>query len=402
METAELAKELKAKAEQFAHQRDELKQMGSELTAKMEKGEKVSEELKGMVDKTMSTVNGLKDGITEIEQKLAGIGKQREVGEEKSWGQQFIEGASYKGATDRGSRRTVMAAEVKSVTSTSAGGNIRSLRESGILELPRERQTIRNLIPVVPISTSSVDYTTQTLRTNNAAPVAEEALKPMSDFAWGSATVAVRTLAHLAKITRQALDDAPRLAGEIDSEMRYGLSFVEERQFLYGNNTGQNLHGIMPQATTFARPAGFGQMTGATNIDVLRVAALQASLALFPADGIILNELDWAVIELTKATDGTYIIANPQGGIAPRMWNLPVVPVQAMVAGEFCVGSFRTGAVIYDRMGVEVLISTENADDFEKNMATMRAEERVAIAVKRPGSFIKGVFGTARTALAAV
>lgn len=402
METAELAKELKAKAEQFAHQRDELKQMGSELTAKMEKGEKVSEELKGMVDKTMSTVNGLKDGITEIEQKLAGIGKQREAGEEKSWGQQFIEGAAYKGATDRGSRRTVMAAEVKAVTSATAGGNIRSLRESGILELPRERQTIRSLIPVVPISTSSVDYTTQTLRTNNAAPVAEEALKPMSDFAWGSATVAVRTLAHLAKITRQALDDAPRLAGEIDSEMRYGLSFVEERQFLYGNNIGQNLHGIMPQATTFARPAGFGQMTGATNIDVLRVAALQASLALFPADGIILNELDWAVIELTKATDGTYIIANPQGGIAPRMWNLPVVPVQAMVAGEFCVGSFRTGAVIYDRMGVEVLISTENADDFEKNMATMRAEARVAIAVKRPGSFIKGVFGTARTALAAV
>lgn len=402
MDTAELAKELSAKAAEFKHQRDELKQMGSELTAKLEKGERVTDELKGMVDKTMSTVNGLQAGITEIEQKLANVGKQRESAEEKSWGQQFVEGASYKGASDRSSRRTIMAAEVKAVTTTTAGGNIRSLRESGILELPRERQTIRSLIPVVPINTGSVDYTRQTLRTNSAAPVAEQAAKPYSDYAWDSVTVATRTLAHLAKITRQALDDAPRLAGEIDSEMRYGLSYVEERQFLYGNNTGQQLHGIMPQASNFARPVGVGQMTGATNIDVLRVAALQASLALFPADGIILNELDWAVIELTKETTGAYLLANPQGGIAPRMWNLPVVPVQAMTTGDFCVGSFRTGAVIYDRMGVEVLISTENADDFEKNMATMRAEERVAIAVKRPGSFIKGTFATARTALAAV
>ena len=53
-------------------------------------------------------------------------------------------------------------------------------------------------------------------------------------------------------------------------------------------------------------------------------------------------------------------------------------------------------------MAVEVLISTENVDDFEKNLATMRAEERVAIAVKRPTAFTKGTFSTARTALTAV
>ena len=72
-----------------------------------------------------------------------------------------------------------------------------------------------------------------------------------------------------------------------------------------------------------------------------------------------------------------------------------------MTAGDFLVGAFKMGATVYDRMAVEVLISTENVDDFEKNLATMRAEERVAIAVKRPQAFTKGTFTTAITALTA-
>ena len=128
---------------------------------------------------------------------------------------------------------------------------------------------------------------------------------------------------------------------------------------------------------------------------------LQNSIALLPADGIVLHEIDWADIELTKTTDGAYLFANPQGNVDSRMWGLPVVATPAMTAGDFLVGAFKMGATVYDRMAVEVLISTENVDDFEKNLATMRAEERVAIAVKRPQAFTKGTFTTAITALTA-
>lgn len=136
---------------------------------------------------------------------------------------------------------------------------------------------------------------------------------------------------------------------------------------------------IMPQATAFAVPGGFTLMQalpGVTKIDVLRVAMLQNALALLPADGIVLHEIDWADIELTKTKDGAYLFSNPQGTVSPRMWGLPVVSTPAMTAGDFLVGNFLMGATVYDRMGVEVLISTENVDDFETNRATMRAEER--------------------------
>ncbi len=39
-------------------------------------------------------------------------------------------------------------------------------------------------------------------------------------------------------------------------------------------------------------------------------------------------------------------------------------------------------------------ISTENADDFEKNMISIRCEERLALAVKRPEAFVYGSFST--------
>lgn len=407
----ELAGEMKNTVKGFNDARKEIKEAHDEITRKMnEQGTTISQKLKDEIDKVLTEWNtkfaGVQGELSSLEQKMVTRGNES-AKQEKSWGEQFVEGAQFKSRSESGSvssYRGTIGHEVKQVTSAAAGGLIRSMRETEIVSLLRERRVVRDLLRTVPIQTSSVDYPTQTTRTNAAAPVAESGAKPYSDYAWSSASAVVRTLAHLTKITRQALDDAPRLVGEIDSEMRYGLGFVEERQFLYGTGVGQNLLGIIPQATVFAVPAGFAlrpATPGVTKIDVLRVAMLQNSLALLPADGIVLHEIDWTDIELTKTTDGGYLFSQPQGSVEPRMWALPVVSTPAMVAGDFLVGSFKLGATVYDRMGVEVLISTENADDFEKNLATMRAEERVAIAVKRPQAFTTGTFTAAITALTA-
>lgn len=403
----ELAGNMAAANASFKAAHKEVKEGYEELTRKMgEQGTKITAELKSEIDKIISDFNtkfeGLKGEMTSLEQKAVAAAKNHDDAEVKSWGEQFIEAGNVKsgllelGESFQGTARV----EVKQVNSAAAGGLIlRPFRDTEMVNLLRERRVVRDLLTAIRVNTSSVDYVTQTTRTNNAAPVAEGATKPYSDYVWGSATANIRTLAHLAKITRQAMDDAPRLMGEIDSEMRYGLGFVEERQFLFGNGTGQNILGIMPQATTFALPAGFTRRNGTTKVDVLRVAMLMNAVALLPADGIVLNDVDWADIELTKTTDGAYLFANPQGSVTPRMWSLPVVTTPAMTADNYLVGNFTLGATIYDRMSVEVLISTENADDFETNRATMRCEERVGLAVKRPQAFTKGLFSTSITAI---
>lgn len=401
----ELAGNMAAANASFKAAHKEVKEGYEEITRKMgESRTEITQQLKDEIDKCLKGFNekfeGLKGEMTALEQKAVSARDKAEP-EHKSWGEQFLEAGTVKSALEHGSSFTgTMRAEVKQVNSAAAGGLIlRPFRDPDLVSLVRERRVVRDLLTAIRVNTSSVDYVTQTTRTNNAAPVAEAASKPYSDYAWGSATAVIRVLAHLTKITRQAMDDAPRLMGEIDSEMRYGLGFVEERQFLFGNGTGQNLNGIMPQATQFALPAGFPRRAGTTKVDVLRVAVLQNAVALLPADGIVINDIDWADIELTKTTDGAYLFANPQGSVSPRMWSLPVVTTPAMTADNYLVGNFSIGATIYDRMAVEVLISTENADDFETNRATMRCEERVGLAVKRPQAFTKGLFSTSITAI---
>jgi len=163
----------------------------------------------------------------------------------------------------------------------------------------------------------------------------------------------------------------------------------EEGQLLYGNGTGANLHGIIPQASAFAAPTG-AEVTTEQRIDRLRLAILQAALAEYPSTGIVLHPTDWATIELLKDTTGKYIIGNPQNGTTPTLWRLPVVATQSINQNAFLTGAFNLGAQIFDRMDIEVLVSTENTDDFEKNMVTLRAEERLAFAVYRPEAFVTG------------
>lgn len=367
---------------------DQVKEWGEKAVAEAAKSGTLAQKTREMVDETLIKFNEITAEVRDLEKKMVarpGPADQRQ----KSYGEQIVESDTFKRYLENGKQGS-MKLDLKAVTSTAAGALIRPLYETDIVGLPKRRFTIRDLLPVAPIATSSVDYPKQLSRTNNAATVAEAAAKPYSDYAWSNATAPVRTIAHLAKLTRQAMDDAPRLVAEVDAEMRYGLALVEEAQILNGNGTGQNLSGIVTQATAYAAPI---TLASPTSIDMLRLAMLQGALALYPATGIVLSQADWARIELTKTTDGAYLFASPQGTVENRMWGLPVVDTPAMDIDKFLVGNFQIGATLYDRMGVEVLISTENADDFEKNLATMRCEERLALAVKRPAAFIYGDFG---------
>lgn len=410
MDTPEqILKEVQTVAAQFKSTHDDLTKVKGQLDEMQAKGGKLTDDLRRDFDARMTEFNGLKARLDELEQK--GVDASRQQASHKSWGQQIIEHDGYEGfkkAAETG--RTSFRIQVKQTITTGlagvggAGTGLLnpSYQDGDLVRMPRTVLTIEDLLPVINVDSGSVDFAKQTVRNNAAAPVAETAAKPYSDYAWTSETVPVRTLAHLTKMSRQAVDDAARLVGEVDSEMRYGLALVKEQQYLYGNNVGQNLHGLMPQATAFALPAGVtaADVTLANRVDVLRLAMLNLQLAGAPVDGMVLNPVDWALIELTKDDGGSYLFSRPDSGLSsPSMWGTRIIATPAMLTDDFLIGAFGLGATVYRRMGVEVLISTENDKDFESNLATMRAEERVALAVKRAWAFQKGKFSTALTAL---
>lgn len=217
-------------------------------------------------------------------------------------------------------------------------------------------------------------------------------MKPESEITFEPVVAEVKKIANTVTVSAEALADAPALNDVIDTTLRYGLSLKEEQQILYGDGTGPNLLGIVPQAVAFSPefvpPAS-------TMLDDLALGILQSELALLPASGIVLHPVDWRRILLTKDSQGRYIVGTGPGVAAPpQLWGLPVAITPAITQGSWLAGSFQLGATLFDREDAHVELSTEHSDYFKRNLALILAEERLALAVKRPAAFVYGSFGS--------
>jgi HK97 family phage major capsid protein len=135
-----------------------------------------------------------------------------------------------------------------------------------------------------------------------------------------------------------------------------------------------------------------------TYIDVIQHAITQVEdESNLPADGIILNNLDWASIQLQKTagtgiTQGLYIFSNPHQVTVPTLWGLPVVATKSMARGQFLVGAFQQAATIWDRNDATVEVSREHSDFWIKNLACVLCESRLTLTVYRPLALCQGGF----------
>ncbi|MBS3670191.1 phage major capsid protein [Vreelandella boliviensis] len=381
---------------------NELNKKSDEALAEAKNSGKLSAETKDTVDRLMTSQNGLQESVNtlkaslgELEQEYARMPINRAAATVKSAGSLVAESDLLKAfaASMEGGKRVNVSIPRAALTSPDVGeGTVEPQRLPGIDVLPKQRLFIRDLIASGRTTSPAIFWVQQTGFTNNAAAVAENPVggKPYSDIEFANKITPVQTIAHMFKASKQIMDDFAQLQSMVDAELRYGLKYVEENEILFGDGTGNHLEGIVPQASAFSAAFAVENQTG---IDDLRLAMLQAQLARFPASGHVLHFIDWARIELAKDTLGRYILANPAALTGPTLWGLPVVATEAAAfQGKFLTGAFQAGAQIFDREDANVVISTENADDFEKNMISIRCEERLALAVKRPEAFVYGDF----------
>jgi HK97 family phage major capsid protein len=389
--------DIKALSRDLKAATDKVKEFAEDAKGRLEKGEQLSKDAKEAADEALVKFNELSATMTEIEQKLARRGGGEDGTGRKSVGQMVTGDENIKTFMERAPSKGSISFPVKAIITSlttdadgSAGDLIVPDRQSGLVAPPERRMTIRDLITPGRTGSNSIQFVQETGFTNNAAAVAEAAQKAQSELKFDLKTLAVATIAHWVQASKQILADAPMLESYIDGRLRYGLAYAEELQLLKGDGTGANLLGMIPQATAYAAPGG---LVADTMIDQLRFAMLQAVLAEYPATGHILNPIDWARIETMKDGEGRYIIGNPTTATTPTLWRLPVVETPAMTVDKFLTGAFKLACQLFDREDANVELSTEDRDNFIKNLVTIRGEERLALAVYRPEALIYGDFG---------
>jgi HK97 family phage major capsid protein len=105
---------------------------------------------------------------------------------------------------------------------------------------------------------------------------------------------------------------------------------------------------------------------------------------------MIVHPNDLEDIELSKDANYNYLmVMSVSMGADARLWRLPIVSTPAITEGKVLLGSFGVGATLYDRMEGNIRVSEQHSDFFVRNAVAVLAEERIALAVKRPESFVE-------------
>lgn len=367
----------------------------------LEKGNQVATELKKDIQTQKDELQKVIDQVQDLEQK--GVKLRGQPGEGKSFIDLVKNHDGYKSLQQKSVSLAELdvtksdLASMKETKVTSAGivaPNYDPVIQPGI----RQELRIRDLLTTVPVSGQQYSYFRELLHTRGAAPVAEGGLKPTSNVTFETKTDRVKKIAVWMPVTDEALDDVPQLLAYLQELLRYDLKLEEEAQILKGDGTGENLNGLMTQATTYDATL---TKAGDTAIDIMRRAIYQVrKQSKLSADGLVMSELDWMNIELQKDGENRYLFANLQGLVTPILWGRPVITSDSVdegdadTGGEFLVANFARSSVLFDRMSFLFKMGLIN-DQFIKNERALLVEERLGLGVRRREALVKGLFPTA-------
>jgi len=359
---------------------------------------KASAETKAAVDKLSEQAIEIGDRLAELEQKQSA--RFESEPEAKTPGDMLTESDEFKTMMQykRGGARVEFKTAIVNATPAMTTPLVAGHRLGGIVTEPNRALRIRDVMQVGRTTSNLIFFAKENVYTNAAAVVrsatspivaAENVTKPESAITFTSDQEAVVTIAHFIPVSKQALADSAFLASYINSRLMYGLKLTEDDQLLNGTGLTGYITGLNTGATAYAQADSPNAYS--TNLDFIRDAARQCQASNYAPDVVILNPKDWSDIELQKETTGGYIVGDPQGSLSNSLWGMRVVITNTQGAGTFTVHSSQS-AQIWDREDASVEISYEDSTNFQKNMATIRAEERLALTVYNVLGTVKGTF----------
>lgn len=215
------------------------------------------------------------------------------------------------------------------------------------------------------VSSNAVSYVTWSPATG-ATVVAEGAAKPEATLTPTETPLNLQTYAFWKAISRQALEDYPRIRSIVETKLRQGLAQTLEDA------------AVDVLATVPAPPAG-----DADDLDGIRMAIAALQGTGYTPTGIVINPADAARLDL--AVMGSTLLGPNTPG---NYWGLRVIPVPGVAVGTAYVGDFVNGITWFDRSSASVYMSDSHADYFIRNLFVVLAEQRSAFALTEPAAIV--------------
>lgn len=377
-----------------------------------------------LTDEEFTQVKGFRDTVKSLDAEMAAAAERGSVlsdlgalgegqkGEErreeftaavKSIGEHFIKEAGERLKAARGVTGATVAAKsewmgVKAAADTQTVGAVYQTPvlteyDRTVVRGPRQRLVVADLLGAGTISGNAISYFVENGGMEGGfGTVAEGGQKPQMHFLDPTTvTDTLKKIAGFIKFSDEMLEDLDFVVSEINTRLLYELGRFEEAQLLRGNGTGTNVlgllnrNGIQKMTRTAADSVADFLFKGMTSVST--ASGLEA-------DGIIIHPLDYQDLRLSKDGNGQYFAGGYFAGQYgngtimenPPIWGLRTVVTPAVNRGEVLIGAFNQAATVYRKGGVRVESTNSHANDFTTNLVTVRAEERVALAVRRPSA----------------
>jgi HK97 family phage major capsid protein len=284
------------------------------------------------------------------------------------------------------------AGEARAVTS----GNIDlpTLVEPSVSAKPRPGRLIDLLVTRQAVESPAFEYLRQSVRTNNAAVVADYGDKPTSVNTTVPVQDSVRVVAHISEDVpiRYWLDHS-EVVDWLQTEMVEGVLDALEAQVIAGSGTGINMTGLLTVAGTTA-------VAYATDVPTTLRKAITALQVLGVAPTAwVLNPADAEAIDLLRyesggddAVNAGYLLDGFSNGIAGSANVFGGSDIQRVISNSIPAGVAVLGdwskIKLYIRDATNLVIDA-GGDNFTNNTARIRAEGRFGVGHLMPSSFAK-------------
>jgi len=324
----------------------------------------------------------------------------------KSLGQQFVASENYKSLIKRGLRGGDWNSgqiELKTLLSEGTVGSPGPgfapvgipTRVPGVVDIRLQPLVVADLMPSGTTSTPLIRYMVESAITNAAATTAEGALAPESALTFTSVDETLHEITTFLPVTDLMLEDWEQLQSYIDGRLRLFVQLAEQAELLTGSGSGTHLTGLLNRSGLAPAVPKGGQVgppafpVSDNDMDAIYRQMTQIRVTAFmEPDSVVIDPVAWQTVLLSKNGQGQYYANGPFASAEnPMLWGKKVCVTPAMTAGTALVGAFAQAAQVWRKGGLTVEASNSHADFFQRRQTAIRAEERVGLAVYRPGAF---------------
>lgn len=275
-------------------------------------------------------------------------------------------------------------AALKATVTTGTGGVPPEYRPGRAVTVAREAVRLRSIFPMENVTAPSVFFRRLTTGSTAAATVAEGDLKPEATVVAAQVEAPVRKIAVFLPVTDEAIaDGGQQFVAEMVDDLTRDLIRAENAQIVNGNGTAPNLRGILQTTGIQTRARGTD-----SNLDaVLKATTMLRTVAFLEPTHVVMHPTNFEAVRLSKATGGEYLLGDPLAAGQPTLMGARVMLTTDAPLGTALVLNAPETARVYLRSDIRVDFGT-TGDFFQRNIQAIRAETRLAFAVRRPSAVV--------------